>query len=67
MQSRELIKQTNIYALAFLVSASFVHRYTFNPPVLANSVSGGIDIGQNVADLDFADDVALVGNCDPDV
>ena len=35
--------------------------------VLANSVRGGIDIGQNVADLDFADDVALVGNCDPDV
>ena len=35
--------------------------------VLANSVRGGIDIGQYVADLDFADDAALVGNCDLDV
>ena len=35
--------------------------------VLANSVRGGLDIGQYVADLDFADDVALVGNCDLDV
>ena len=35
--------------------------------VLANSVRGGIDIGQNVADLDFADDITLVGKCDPDV
>ena len=34
--------------------------------VLANSVCGGIDIERNVADLDFADDVAFVGNCDPD-
>ena len=29
--------------------------------VLANSVQGGIDIGRCVADLDFADDVALLG------
>ena len=39
----------------------------FTNYVLANSVRGGIDIGLKVADLDFADDVALVGNCDPDV
>ena len=38
-----------------------------NNYVFANSVRSGIDIGQNVADLDFADDVALVGNSDPDV
>ena len=30
--------------------------------VLANTVLGGIDIGKNVADLDFADDVAFGGN-----
>ena len=29
--------------------------------VLANSAQGGIDIGRCVADLDFADDVALLG------
>ena len=29
--------------------------------VLANSVEGGIDIGRCVADLDFADDVGLLG------
>ena len=29
--------------------------------VLANSVQEGIDIGRYVADLDFADDVALLG------
>ena len=29
--------------------------------VLANSVQGGIDIGRCVADPDFADDVALLG------
>ena len=29
--------------------------------VLANSVQGGIDIGRSVANLDFADDVALLG------
>ena len=28
---------------------------------------GGIDIGQNVADNDIADDIALAGNCDPQV
>ena len=32
--------------------------------VLANSVQGGIDIGRCVADLDFADDVALLGVSD---
>ena len=35
--------------------------------VLANSVQGGIDIGRCVADLDFADDVALVGVSDSEV
>ena len=28
---------------------------------------GEIEIGHNVTDFDFADDVALVENCDPDV
>ena len=32
--------------------------------VLANSVQGGIDIGRCVADLDIADDVALLGVSD---
>ena len=31
--------------------------------VLENSVFGGIDIGQYVAEFEFADDVALVRNC----
>ena len=35
--------------------------------VLANSVHGGIDIGQCVADLDFADDVAPLGVSDSEV
>ena len=35
--------------------------------VLANSVQGGIDIGRCVADLDFADDVALLGVSDSEV
>ena len=35
--------------------------------VLAKSVQGGIDIGQCVADLDFADDVALLGVSDSEV
>ena len=34
---------------------------------LANSVHGGLDIGRLVADLDFADDVALVGVSDSEV
>ena len=33
---------------------------------LANSVQGGIEIGRRVADLDFADDVALLGVSDSD-
>ena len=35
--------------------------------VLANSVQGGVDIGLCVADLDFADDVALLGVSDSEV
>ena len=35
--------------------------------VLENSVGGGFDIGLNVADHDFADYVALAGNCETDV
>ena len=35
--------------------------------VLANSLQGGIDIGRCVADLDFADDVALLGVSDSEV
>ena len=35
--------------------------------VLANSVQGGIDIGRCVADLDFANDVALLGVSDSEV
>ena len=35
--------------------------------VLANSVQGGIDIGRCAADLDFADDVALLGVSDSEV
>ena len=35
--------------------------------VLANSIQGGIDIGRCVADLDFADDVALLGVSDSEV
>ena len=35
--------------------------------VLDNSVQGGIDIGRCVADLDFADDVALLGVSDSEV
>ena len=35
--------------------------------ILANSVHGGLDIGRLVADLDFADDVALVGVSDSEV
>ena len=35
--------------------------------VLANSVQGGMDIGRCVADLDFADDVALLGVSDSEV
>ena len=35
--------------------------------VLANSVQGGIDIGRCFADLDFADDVALLGVSDSEV
>ena len=35
--------------------------------VLANSVQGGINIGRCVADLDFADDVALLGISDSEV
>ena len=35
--------------------------------VLANSVQGGTDIGRCVADLDFADDVALLGVSDSEV
>ena len=35
--------------------------------VLANSVQAGIDIGRCVADLDFADDVALLGVSDSEV
>ena len=35
--------------------------------VLANSVQGGIDIGRCVADLDFADVVALLGVSDSEV
>ena len=35
--------------------------------VLANSVQGGIDIGRGVADLDFADDVALFCASDSEV
>ena len=35
--------------------------------VLANSVQGGIDIARCVADLDFADDVALLGVSDSEV
>ena len=35
--------------------------------VLANSVQGGIDIGRCVADLDFADDVTLLGVSDSEV
>ena len=35
--------------------------------VFGNSVRGGIDIGRNVAERNFADNVALVGNCDQDV
>ena len=35
--------------------------------VLANSVQGGIVIGRCVADLDFADDVALLGVSDSEV
>ena len=35
--------------------------------VLANSVQGGIDIGRCVADLDFADEVALLGVSDSEV
>ena len=35
--------------------------------VLANSVQGGINIGRCVADLDFADDVALLGVSDSEV
>ena len=35
--------------------------------VLADSVQGGIDIGRCVADLDFADDVALLGVSDAEV
>ena len=34
---------------------------------LANSVQGGIDIGRCVADLDFADYVALLGVSDSEV
>ena len=48
------------------VCSPFLFRLVINY-VLANSVRGGIDIGRNVADHDFDDDVALVGNCDPDV
>ena len=33
--------------------------------VFANSVQGGIDIGRCVADLDFADDVALLASLIP--
>ena len=35
--------------------------------VLANSVEGGIDIGRCVADLDFANDVTLLGVSDSEV
>ena len=35
--------------------------------VMTNSIQGGIDIGRCVADLDFADDVALLGVSDSDV
>ena len=35
--------------------------------ILANSVHGGLDIGRLVADLDFADDVALVGVSDSEM
>ena len=35
--------------------------------VLANSVQGGINIGRCAADLDFADDVALLGVSDSEV
>ena len=35
--------------------------------VLANSVQGRIDVGRCVADLDFADDVALLGFSDSEV
>ena len=35
--------------------------------VLTNSVQAGIDIGRCVADLDFADDVALLGVSDSEV
>ena len=35
--------------------------------VMANSVQGGIDIGRCVADLDFADDVVLLGVSDSEV
>ena len=35
--------------------------------VLANSFQGGINIGRCVADLDFADDVALLGGSDSEV
>ena len=35
--------------------------------VLANSVQGGIDTGRCVADLDFADNVALLGVSDSEV
>ena len=35
--------------------------------VLTNSVQGGIEIGRCVADLDFADDVALLGVSDSEV
>ena len=35
--------------------------------VLDNSVQGGIDIGRCVADLDFVDDVALLGVSDFEV
>ena len=35
--------------------------------MLANSFQGGIDIGRCVADLDFADDVALLGVSDSQV
>ena len=35
--------------------------------VLANSVQGGVNIGRCVADLDFADDVALLGVSDSEV
>ena len=35
--------------------------------VLANSIQGGINTGRCVADLDFADDVALLGVSDSEI